>query len=397
MKCSNKSVVYVSTSPFPNGFAATNHIIFHARGLLAAGVNCECITVNRTESLENIKNDTATGNHKGISFSYIGKKTIRAKNRYKAKLYDLIDGLLTVAFCFKKAHKNVSFIIFGPSFLLSLGCIIAVKMKKGKIYIELGEDPYDVSRSKMEFISSFLEIHLLYRLYSGFIGISENLIDFAKRYASKKARFIKIPIMLDAELFDTSKKVDKKLYIYNAGSNSENKDGMISTLTAFGEALPFIDKNIDFYLSGPKSPVHDDLIGIIEKYKMQDRVHILGVISYEEVVKYQEEAALAIINKNDNLQNRYCFATKMGNIFASETAVITTTVGEANNYLKDGVNAYIVEPHNPLLIRDKIIQAFKNPDERTRIAKGGKQMAFKEFDYLYHGKRLAVFLCNSND
>lgn len=55
MKCSNKSVVYVSTSPFPNGFAATNHIIFHARGLLAAGVNCECIIVNRTESLENIK------------------------------------------------------------------------------------------------------------------------------------------------------------------------------------------------------------------------------------------------------------------------------------------------------------------------------------------------------
>lgn len=87
----------------------------------------------------------------------------------------------------------------------------------------------------------------------------------------------------------------------------------------------------------------------------------------------------------------------MGNIFASETAVITTTVGEANNYLKDGINAYIVEPHNPLLIRDKIIQAFKNPDERTRIAKAGKQMAFKEFDYLYHGKRLAVFLCNGND
>ncbi|EXY77438.1 hypothetical protein M084_4858, partial [Bacteroides fragilis str. 3988 T1] len=56
-----------------------------------------------------------------------------------------------------------------------------------------------------------------------------------------------------------------------------------------------------------------------------------------------------------------------------------------------------VEPHNPLLIRDKIIQAFKNPDERTRIAKAGKQMAFKEFDYLYHGKRLAVFLCNGND
>lgn len=60
------------------------------------------------------------------------------------------------------------------------------KNEKGKIYVELGEHPYAVSRSKMEFISSFLEIHLLYRLYSGFIGISENLIDFAKDMLQRK-------------------------------------------------------------------------------------------------------------------------------------------------------------------------------------------------------------------
>lgn len=396
MNRNRKSVFFISTAAIPNGFAATNHAIYHGRGLISAGVDFKYIVVKRTEPFGCVKNDIPEGICKGFPFCYIGKKTVRAKNRYKAKIQDVIDGIRTIIFCFRESHRDTSFIICGPSFFLSLGCIAAIKMKRGEVYAELGEHPYAVSRTKRIFIDHFFKIHLLYKLYSGFICISENLIDFVKKYASKRARFIKIPIMLEAELFNTMEKVEKKLYIYNAGSNSENKDGMISTLTAFGEALPFIDENVEFYLSGPKSPVHDDLIRIITKYNMQERVHILGVIPYEKVIQYQQEAALAVINKNDNLQNRYCFATKMGDIFASETAVITTTVGEANNYLKDGVNAYIVEPHNPLLIRDKIIQAFNDPNERKRIAKAGKEMALKEFDYIYQGKRLAAFLCDEN-
>lgn len=391
-----KLIFFICTSPFPNGFAATNHAVYHGRGLIDAGVKIRYIIVNRTELFGCVKNEIPEGIYKGIPFCYIGKKTVRAKNRYKAKIQDIIDGIMTINFCFRKANKNTSFIMFGPSFFLSLGCIIAVRIKKGKVYAELGEHPYAVSRSKRAFIESFLKIHLLYNLFSGFICISENLISFVKKYASKGARFIKIPILLDSKLFRASEIEKKKLYIYSAGSNCENKDGMISTLIAFGEAIPYIDKNVEFYMSGPKSPVHDELVNVIAKYNMQDRVHILGIIPHEKVIKYQKEAALSIVNKNDNLQNKYCFATKMGDIFASETAVITTTVGEANNYLIDGVNAYIVEPHNPLLIRDKIIQAFNNPDERKRIAKAGKEMAIKEFDYIYQGKRLAAFLCDDN-
>lgn len=392
----NTFVFFISTAPFPYGFAATNHVVYHGRGLIAAGINYKHIVVNRTELSDCIKNNISQGVYKKIPFCYIGKETVRSKNRYRAKIQDMIDGIRTIKFCFTEANKNTSFIVFGTSFFLSLGCVIAVKMKKGRIYDELVEHPYAVSRTKKDYINNFLSIHLLYKFYSGFICISENLIEFAKKNASRKARFLKLPIQLDVELFNTSEKIDKNQYIYNAGSNNEIKDGMISTLIAFGESLPFIDKNIEFYLSGPKSPVHDELIKIIARYKMQDRVHILGIIPYKKVIEYQMKAALAVINKNDNLQNRYCFASKMGDIFASETAVITTTVGEANNYLTDGVNAYIVEPNNPLLIRDKIIQAFNNPDERKRIAKAGKEMAIKEFDYIYQGKRLAAFLCDDN-
>ena len=61
-----------------------------------------------------------------------------------------------------------------------------------------------------------------------------------------------------------------------------------------------------------------------------------------------------IINKRPNLQNRYCFATKLGEYLLTGKPVIISDVGEAKNYLKDGESAYIVDSGQPNLIAKKI-------------------------------------------
>lgn len=68
--------------------------------------------------------------------------------------------------------------------------------------------------------------------------------------------------------------------------------------------------------------------------------------------------------------------------------VITTTVGEANLYLKDGVNAFIVEPHRPELIADKIIYAVSHPAETVAIGREGHKLTENEFDCVYQTKRI---------
>lgn len=68
--------------------------------------------------------------------------------------------------------------------------------------------------------------------------------------------------------------------------------------------------------------------------------------------------------------------------------MITTTVGEANNYLKDGLNAFIVEPHKPQLIAEKIVYAFMHPKETEAIGIEGHRLTMKEFNCEYQTKRI---------
>lgn len=97
---------------------------------------------------------------------------------------------------------------------------------------------------------------------------------------------------------------------------------------------------------------------------------------------------MIIFNEHNNLLKRYCFSTKLSEYLSFSRPVIITTIGEANNYLKDGVNAFIVEPHKPELIADKIVYAFSHPEEAEKMGKEGYKLTKKEFDCVYQAKRI---------
>ena len=172
----------------------------------------------------------------------------------------------------------------------------------------------------------------------------------------------------------------------------ERKDAIVSTMRAFADACVKLDHKIDFILAGPSSPHRDELDAIVREAGISQNVTILPQLSQKEIGSYQRGAFLTILNKHDNPQNRHGFSTKLGEVLMSETAVITTSVGEANHWLKDGESAYIVEPHRPELISAKIVEAYLNDEERKSIARHGKEIAAKYFGLEYQGKRLHNYL-----
>jgi glycosyltransferase involved in cell wall biosynthesis len=72
--------------------------------------------------------------------------------------------------------------------------------------------------------------------------------------------------------------------------------------------------------------------------------------------------------------------------------LIVTSVGESITYLKDGINAYIVEPEDVGLLAQKIIQAIENPDHSKSMAENAKSLTEREFNYSYQGQRLFEML-----
>lgn len=217
----------------------------------------------------------------------------------------------------------------------------------------------------------------------------------AKKY-SPRAKAIKVPIMSEGDLNGDDFTEEMPPYIFHSGTLYEQKDGICGMLRAFGIACKNNECKLHYYLTGElkDSPHSKELERIISEYDIKDRVHFLGYIDAVTLRKYQKNATMAIINKYDTQQNRFCFSTKLSEYLSFSTPVITTTVGEANNYLKDGVNAYVVETHKPELIAEKITHIINNPNEAHRIGKEGYKLTQKEFSCLYQTKRIINQLFN---
>lgn len=388
-------VIIVTKEPFPYGMAASNRILCYAKGLIENKVDCEVVIITRTEKYgSTIKNRESFGIYKTVPFKYIGGKTQRNKNIILRKLNDYFDILKTYFYCKRNTTKGDIIINYLREDKVNGLIIRAVRKSGASIIRELCEYPYETVEANKENEKLICnELQRVFPLYDGFITISESLYELALKNKSKKARIIKVPILVDNDRTNNDfKKIDVSVpYIFHAGTMTEKKDAIISTLNGFAIASKQLKTPIKFLLAGPTSPHKQEIEELILVNNLQDKIVFLGDLKRDEIEEYYNGSSLAILNKNDNIQNRNGFSTKLGEILMSETAVITTSVGETINYLKDGVNAYVVKPHNHLLIAEKIVQAFTNTTERDNISKAGRELAEKEFNCVYQGKRLVDF------
>lgn len=392
--------VYILTrNPFPIGMAATNRIMNYAKGLLANGVECEVITCRRTEPYGAVKNNDNKGVADGdVPFRYIPPTTQRSSRFLNRRIDDFLDDWAVAGWIKKNVIAGDVVLYFNPQFSHILRVVRACHRRKCKIVRELCEYPYGTqSDSIKEKVLRWLYERIAMPRFDGFIAISESLEKYAKEKGGKSAAIIKVPILIGAEQYEGVEAYKQECpYIFHAGTMYERKDAIVSTMKAFAKASKELDSKVDFILAGPESPHKEELAAIIAENKLEDRVHFIGRLTHTEVLRYQKGAWLTILNKNDNVQNRNGFSTKLGDVLLAGTPVITTTVGEANNWLKDGESAFITEPHNVDAIAEQIVRAYRNPELMKRVSAGGKKVAKENFDYCIQGKRLKEYFKTIN-
>lgn len=387
--------VYIITKqPFPQGMAATKRILCYAKGLVSNHMNCNIIITKRTEISTSYKNRSPKGVFENVQYQYIPTSTLRSNNFIKRRIDDFLTYWSTIFFCITKISSKDYMHLFLPFGWTYITILILSKLKGIKITRELCEYPCATRNDSLyNRIMRQIDLRICFPAFTGFIVISNELEKVAKQYGASRASIIKIPILID----DNANKemyIHNKPYIFHGGTMYERKDAIISTMNAFAMSAKKMNYSIDFILIGPPSPHQKELNKIIKENHLENNVIFKGQLSNQEVIRYQNGASLSILNKNDNIQNRCGFSTKLGEILMSRTPVITTTIGEANYYLKNGESAYIVEPHHPELIAQKIIQAFTNNKERVYIGENGYRIAIKYFNYTYQGKRFKEYILN---
>lgn len=389
---------YINAS-FPFGMAAAKRRLCYAKGLIAEGHEIDVVICQKCFELTSNDGFPEVGVYKGINYKYVcGKFKHSKKNKIMRGLdYLIIDYLRSFFYALKHIHrKEIVYAYYYPIFLQIL-ILLAAKIKGAKVVKEICEHPSALGNvnSKWHKFCKWFEYKFVMPHYDGFIAISRDLNKFVEKYKSKKAKSIIIPILVEDPFCDKDIRNLKNEYdvpyIIHTGTMLEQKDSISKILHAFARLKKETNTNCKLVFTGPQATEKCSYLPMIKKLGIEKDVDLLGLVSTERVAALQHFATMTIIYKSDNLQTRNCFPTKLGEMLISEIPVITTTVGDANLYLKDGINAFIINPNDENKLVQKMIYILNNPMESKKIGELGKKVAEVSFNPIVQGKRLSEF------
>lgn len=380
---------------FPTGMASTVRCQNYIKAFKEGGFDCKVIIPIPMRSYNEINYIERSGSFEGVPYTYMMGTNRRSKNWIVRQVVDVVGYTKTLLYIMTHVKKEdvVYAWVGGVVWFTMLG--LCSKLKSCKSIMEINEIPYGprVMNWRLKLMRDAL-YKLAFPLYDGFFVISEELKKVANRYKAKDAKILKVPIIVDVSIAKKQFERNDELYIFHSGTLYEQKDGVAGMLEAFGKANNKLGGILRYYLTGnlEKSRDRDIIIQVINKYHLSDKVKFLGYLTDEELHQFQQNATLMIINKYKTEQNRYCFSTKLGEYLSFSKPVILTNVGEAMAYMKDGVNAYVVEPHDVEGMADAIINIIQCPQKAADIGYNGYKTAFEIFNYKYQGIRMKQFI-----
>jgi len=392
------TVYFIMRNMYPNGKASTARVRSYTKGLTEYGIECKVIIPISPERYGHTPiNTIAEGYHENVYFKYITNSPQRKSNFIKRQISDIIGYIKTLLYLRKNLKKNDIVIIYEGGVLWHKIIARTVHSVHCKVVMELNEYPFvqtpgsEKKRKRM--------LNTVFPMYDGFLAISENLVKLINQYAPS-AKVLKVPIIVESLNKDNlyiDKKKEEEAYIFHSGSLSEQKDGILGVIEAFGIACKQLNTPLKYYMTGNlnDSPHAEQIKTLINKYNLHDKIIFTGYLNENELRNYQKNCNLTIINKYDTIQNKYCFATKLGEYLALKRPVIITDVGEATFYLND-THAYIVPHGSPQLIANKIIEIINNPQKSKQIAEEGYKLTLKEFNYRYQAQRIISFFNRLN-
>lgn len=388
-------IYIIVKTTYPEGFATVARTYSYAKGFLENGIESLILIPIPMEPYSSKPHVTNwEGLYKGTRYRYMTKQSVRSKFFFRRAIEDYCGYFLTLLYIIFKMKKTDRIILYEGGYIWHRLVLWAAHIKGTKVVLELNELPYGttIQNKRLEKKRKKYERLVMPKL-DGVLAISHTLKEYADSFLSSSQSLI-VPIIVSIA---ESKKIPIKhyqKYLFHSGTLLQQKDGILDILKAFGVLLK--DNSIDLhyvFTGNLENSIDKEAIKtIIKEYSLDDNVHFTGYLEKEELTYLQEHAFATIIYKNDNIQNKYCFSTKLGEYLMSGCPVITTNVGEAMFYLEDRRNALIVPYGNQKALLDAIKLLIRDCDLRTQISSNGKLLCNKEFSSIYRTKCIINYL-----
>ena len=182
-------------------------------------------------------------------------------------------------------------------------------------------------------------------------------------------------------------------YILHSATINDHKDGIINVLRAFAKVVTEKGIDLHFYFTSKLalSKTMKQMEEIIFRNRLRSNIHFLGDLDEDTLLSFQAYCSMVIINKVNCEQNRYNFATRIGEYLALGKPIITTEIGEVSNYLQHGISCLFVDPNSVDEIAESILRLISQPDFGAKLGIEGKKTAKSEFDYHAQSKNINHF------
>lgn len=211
-----------------------------------------------------------------------------------------------------------------------------------------------------------------------------------KHFESRGISTVRIPAILNVKQMSCEKSIDTEKLVFTYAGSPGKKD----YLRVIVEGFATISTSIPYELR---------LIGITEEQLVTmcdvDPVHIeklgnhlccMGRIPRQQVLEELSRSDFTVLMRSE--EQRYAkagFPTKFAESLATATPVISNATSDIADYLRDGVNGYLVSACSPQALATTLEKAFcLSYDERVAMQIAARSTAEEYFDYTQYAEKL---------
>lgn len=372
--------------------ATSSRVRLFARALTEAQVPVRVLILQGIDRPPLVENTVVHGEYMGIPFEYACGTTVRRESfvmRRVVAAVGWIRGALRLAQLRRQGRLDLVLLWFWtPQPAARLAFFLALlRLLRVPVVREVDESPWSRRADK----------NVLERLWSplagtvGAVTISAELHQWAvaECRGRPKARIIDVPILVDVDEQKPGEYPHGEPMVLFAGS-PVYKSTIRFLLTAMQEVWrSHPDCRLVLTGAAPGDPRADWLRSEVLEPAYRDRIDLVGYLTRPDLLDLYGCAHALLIPLFDDEQSRARFPTKIGEYLAAARPVVTNSVGEIPLFFRNGVDAVVCPPNDPIAYGRAVADLLFDPDRAAHIGHCGRQVAEARFHYALYGETLA--------
>lgn len=363
---------------FPFGFAATQLINATAEQFLAMGHRVHIIVAE-----------------KGARKPVVARKGKVPFTRISASLK--CESAVTIhkvakAYSRKDSVQDPNILIrYGLPDLSTMYVEWIARLNKYRICHWIVEDysAYDIRKvepgtSRQKILESRWFDRWLHMYTDGFVVISSWLFE---KYRKRHSNVAKIPIATPYALQPSTADGPIRKYTITYAGTMGYKDGLdilIDAITIVRKTIPGVC--LEIIGKGERESIYT------RKCESIDYVKFTGYLDHREYWRHLCSSHVLCMTRLGSKFANAGFPYKMCEYLATGRPVLATRVGDVEEYLADGKDAFIVSPDNAIEMAERLIYILKNDHDASRVGQSGQRVCMSTFNPKINTRQFEYFL-----